>query len=145
MMPRLIDADRLNVYKVWAEIRTDNDAIIHRGKTRMVFADDIANAPTVDIDSLIAEHEDIGYEKGRRDGYAEAVTDVERHGYWIENDTTYSEVTRQTCTCSVCGRHSPRPLGDFCRWCGAKMDAPTQKSVGNALEALGERRDDETD
>ena len=45
-----------------------------------------------------------------------------RHGHWIENDTTYAEVTRQTCTCSVCGQHSPRPLGEFCRWCGAKMD-----------------------
>lgn len=43
-------------------------------------------------------------------------------GEWIENETTYADNARQTCECSVCGKRSPRPLGDYCRWCGAKME-----------------------
>ena len=42
-------------------------------------------------------------------------------GQWLDNETTFSETGRQTATCSVCGLRSPRPLGDFCRWCGAHM------------------------
>ena len=86
--------------------------------------DRIDEQPTVDVDNLNAKHENIGYEKGYRDGYAEALEVIDadkRYGHWVENDTTYAEVTRQTCTCSVCGKPSPRPLGEFCRWCGAKM------------------------
>ena len=43
-------------------------------------------------------------------------------GEWLENETSYVDNVRQTCDCSVCGRRSPRPLGDYCRWCGAKME-----------------------
>lgn len=42
-------------------------------------------------------------------------------GEWLDNETSYSDTMRQTCTCSVCGKRSLRPLGDFCRWCGADM------------------------
>lgn len=45
----------------------------------------IDTMPTIDIDSIIAEHENIGYEKGFRDGYAEAV-DVEPIRHW---ESTY--------------------------------------------------------
>ena len=42
----------------------------------------IQTAPTIEVDleRIITEHEDIGYERGRRDGYAEAVEEVVR---WI--------------------------------------------------------------
>ena len=51
------------------------------------------------------------------------LSSVEQHGHWIENETSYADLpTKQTCNCSVCGRESARPLGDWCRWCGAKMD-----------------------
>lgn len=46
-------------------------------------------------------------------------------GRWIDNETSYADDARQTCTCSVCGRRSHRPLGRFCRWCGARMEADT--------------------
>lgn len=46
-------------------------------------------------------------------------------GRWIDNETSYVDDARQTCTCSVCGRRSHRPLGCFCRWCGARMEADT--------------------
>lgn len=42
-------------------------------------------------------------------------------GEWIDNETSYADGVRQTCTCSVCGIRSVRPLGDFCRWCGGDM------------------------
>ena len=105
---RLIDADKLKdiISDTWVLDRIDEQ-------------------PTIDVENLNTKHEDIGYEKGFRDGYAEVVEvmgEVERRGHWVENDTTYADVKIQTCDCSVCGRPSPRPLGDFCRWCGAKMD-----------------------
>lgn len=42
-------------------------------------------------------------------------------GEWIDTETSYVDGVRQTCRCSVCRQISPRPLGDFCRWCGADM------------------------
>ena len=57
-----------------------------------------------------------------RDQYNKGYHDAEpKVGRWIENETTYADNVRQTCECSVCGKRSPRPLGDYCRWCGAKM------------------------
>lgn len=43
------------------------------------------------------------------------------HGFWIESDYSFGN-KRQLAHCSVCGRPSPRPLGNFCRWCGAHLD-----------------------
>ena len=43
------------------------------------------------------------------------------HGFWIISDYSYGK-RRQTCHCSVCGSANPRPIGEFCRWCGAHMD-----------------------
>ena len=43
------------------------------------------------------------------------------HGFWIMSDYSYRK-RRQVCHCSVCGLASPRPIGEFCRWCGAHMD-----------------------
>ena len=42
-------------------------------------------------------------------------------GKWLDNETSFADGVRQTCTCSICGRRSTRPIGDFCRWCGADM------------------------
>ena len=44
-----------------------------------------------------------------------------KKGKWIDNETSYADGVRQTCTCSICGQRSVRPLGRFCRWCGADM------------------------
>lgn len=45
-----------------------------------------------------------------------------RHGHWIniwdENDSNTSTFGR----CTKCNEISKRPLGRYCRWCGAKMD-----------------------
>ena len=61
----------------------------------------------------------LGYQRGYHAGIKKSV----RHGRWIENETSYADSPiRQTCNCSVCGLASTRPLGDWCRWCGAKMD-----------------------
>lgn len=38
---------------------------------------------------------------------------------WEENDPDTSNYAR----CSVCNRLSERPLGKYCKWCGAKMEA----------------------
>ena len=44
-----------------------------------------------------------------------------KKGEWVDNETSFADGVRQTCTCSVCGLRSVRPLGQFCRWCGADM------------------------
>ena len=44
-----------------------------------------------------------------------------KKGRWIDTESSYADGVRQECRCSVCSRLSPRPLGDFCRWCGADM------------------------
>ena len=40
--------------------------------------DNIDELPTVDIDAITESHEKIGYDKGFRDGYAQAKMDGER-------------------------------------------------------------------
>ena len=56
---KLIDADKLPHY--------DGTAL-----SAAAVASAVENAPTIDVESLITQHEDIGYERGYRDGYAEA-------------------------------------------------------------------------
>ena len=106
---KLIDAD-----KVMKLIPTEEY------NARMV----IANAPIVDVDSLNAKHEDIGYEKGYRDGYAEALevtVDAEpvRHGYWILGQTMgHSWMKCSECCVSQDGQTA---TFTYCPNCGAKM------------------------
>lgn len=38
----------------------------------------LRSAPIIESETLIKAHEDIGYERGLRDGYAEALTEVEK-------------------------------------------------------------------
>lgn len=55
-------------------------------------------------------------------GYAhEKECEERKTGRWIDNETSYADDARQTCTCSVCGWRSHRPFGRFYRWCGARM------------------------
>ena len=44
-----------------------------------------------------------------------------KRGEWLDNETSYSDDTPQTCTCSICGIRSRRPIGNFCKRCGADM------------------------
>lgn len=55
-----------------------------------------------------------------------------RHGLWLKNGDRY-------CECSEC-HHEGNISGadNYCWFCGANMNVPTQKSIGNALEALDE-------
>ena len=56
-----------------------------------------------------------------------------KHAHWIMKPNGYG-------TCSNCLTCSLDIMGgvdsNYCPNCGAKMDAPTQKSVGKALKAL---------
>lgn len=124
---RLIDAEYALATSISGLIRTiEGEPWIRVKEVR----DSLKNVPTFDIDNVIAEHENIGYEKGLRDGYAEAV-DAEpiRHGKWIEQKViTVNKVIWQSAKCSVCGKYHVIPYMyyfsnyDYCPNCGAKMD-----------------------
>ena len=120
-MPRLIDAEPLRAKLTWL----NEYDYLH-------VLNDIKSMPRVNIDSLIAEHEDIGYEKGRRDGYAEAVTDIERHGHWINHfDDLFPEESTQEC--SVCHAEQMGTMlnDNYCPNCGARMDEVKEDAETN--------------
>jgi hypothetical protein len=127
-MPRLIDVEWALASASSGLVRTiDGEKWIRVSEVK----ESIRNAPTVDafdINSITAEHEDIGYEKGRRDGYAEAVTDAERHGHWIERSKVYPDFPYDSTynyECSNCGymdTHGANVEVPYCWHCGAKMD-----------------------
>lgn len=115
---RYIDADKLrkdvldmpNCYNGFSD--TYDKAMI---------IDLIDEQPTVDIDAITASHEQIGFDKGYREGYAQATSEV-RHGHWNERyDTRYHF------ECSIC-KYLHQYKDNYCPLCGAKMD--------------GERRED---
>jgi len=97
----------------------------------------VENAQTIDIESLITQHEDIGYERGYRDGYAEAwevLDDAKpvKHGHWIrESQTRFEKIffSSRVFKCSVCGNYLDfddvnvgRGSANYCPNCGAKME-----------------------
>lgn len=91
--------------------------------------DNLKNVPTFDIDNVIAEHENIGYEKGFRDGYAEAVdTKPVRHGHWIKKERAHayssdSGIYRYECSlCHCSDEHNEDREVPYCWQCGALMD-----------------------
>ena len=114
---RLIDADIL-LKEGW---------VLHKmvGTTLYEMPLNHPDVPTVDVDSLNAKHEDIGYEKGYRDGYAEALevtdnTEIRRHGHWNERyDTRYHF------ECSIC-KYLHQYKDNYCPNCGAKMDGVSE-------------------
>lgn len=83
--------------------------------------DAIANLPSIDIDYIIVSHEEIGYERGLRDGYAQAVTESEATEQWIP----CSEVT---------GEGYPKEDGFYYvteRNYGFYLDADTKQNVAH--------------
>lgn len=116
---RYIDADAM---KEWVK---KYSSVFTRYDWREIL-EMIQNAPTVDIDAITETHERIGFDKGFREGYAQAMSEV-RHGRWIKNED------RSGWHCSCCGKddlyaypytqNNERELQDFyCPNCGAKMD-----------------------
>lgn len=60
---------------------------------------------------------------------------VERkRGKWLDNETSYSDDIPQTCTCSICGIRSRRPIGNFCKWCGADMRESKEEKMPISLD-----------
>lgn len=45
-----------------------------------------------------------------------------KHGEWITIWREDDPYTSSHGRCSVCNRISERPLGEYCKWCGSKMD-----------------------
>lgn len=81
----------------------------------------IDKQPTVDIDAITESHEKIGYDKGFRDGYAQATSEV-RHGHWKVVKSSNHPYGNDV-ACSVCGFKLGSSFGyGFCPNCGVKMD-----------------------
>ena len=124
-MPRLIDADKL-MPMIPTEEYNARQAL--------------AYAPTVDVESLIAKHEDIGYEKGYRDGYAEAleVTDnAERHGYWCFEELPDGYYHWECSECKKWFKEDSMSLAEewkYCPNCGVKMDESKDQSKDETKE-----------
>ena len=125
---RLIDADALRD-KLQAEIDKVNppfDGVLGSIRCGVRLARNmVEDEPTVDAESLITQHEDIGYERGYRDGYAEALEvtdDAEpvRHGHWYD-EPNYLGTSKTMYFCSYCGSASWRE-DPYCWHCGSKMD-----------------------
>ena len=124
-MARLIDADKLKKHYAW-----------WNNEEKKVFDDIVDLQPTVDAESLIIRHEDIGYERGYRDGYAEALDvtdDAEhvRHGHWYDV-SNYLGTGKAMYVCSECGAGSSRE-DPYCWQCGSKMDV-SDTDVGKMEE-----------
>ena len=128
-MPRLIDADILaesTCYGICAEcdeMYKGKNVMTNCSEIRLMFLRLINCAPTVDIDAITESHEKIGYDKGFRDGYAQATVDAERHGHWINHyDDLFPECS--TIECSLCHEHYYELCiyENYCPNCGAKMD-----------------------
>lgn len=72
------------------------------------------------------------YQIGFTQGYYTAMTELQekrKKGKWLDNETSFSDDVPQTCTCSVCGMRSRRPIGDFCKWCGADMSEDSDNQI----------------
>ena len=82
----------------------------------------IDDAPTVDIDAITESHEKIGYDKGFRDGYAQATSEV-RHGRWQVNEMFgYKDMTCLSCGWLFEYYNGLEEEWNYCPHCGAKMD-----------------------
>lgn len=118
-MARLIDYDE---FKWQLTHWRDNKGWSHQ-IDKMVFNlmeldEAMEKTPTVDIDVITESHEKIGYDKGFRDGYAQAMSEV-KHGHWVMSDSDYEW------ECSSCGYGYTDYRTTYCYDCGAKMDEVT--------------------
>ena len=122
---RLIDADEVREHQFHGCYT--NIHIASKTDAYMLGWNDAINAvvectPTADVESLIIRHEDIGYERGYRDGYAEATDDAElvKHGYWVKNDD--GDYHCSLCQAIVELDEKYQHYWRYCYHCGAKMD-----------------------
>lgn len=102
-MSRLIDADALNAAMYHEAFETDTDMQKWDSGCWIrykMFERAIKATPTIEAEPV-------------------------RHGHWIniwdEDDPDISTFGR----CTRCNEISERPLGRYCKWCGAKMDEVT--------------------
>ena len=141
-MSRLIDADKLKQHYAWWE---GGSREMTMDEAKRNFDTIIDVQPIVDIDAITESHEKIGYDKGLRDGYAQATVDAvptefhdkcmqieiekrfelelkEKHGHWINHfDDLFPEDS--SVECSVCHEYEGIMANDnYCPNCGAKMD-----------------------
>lgn len=96
------------------------------------FENIILQVPTVDIDAITESHERIGYDRGFRDGYAEALKETDNVpdknvGKWIDAWRSAWDGTRHWYReCSECGYERDDDNIDkdtkFCPNCGAYME-----------------------
>ena len=59
-------------------------------------------------------------------------------GRWIDMWDKNDPYTSNRGRCSICGRESDRPLGDYCKWCGADMTSlpePYKEGTDNQITA----------
>ena len=110
---RLIDADE--AYKVLTDYYHHKTEIQHKA-----LKEAIERVPTVDIDAITESHERAGYDRGFRDGYAQATSEVS-HGHWEGKPIAGYSTVR----CSECGEVFMENRGkwNFCPNCGAYMEA----------------------
>lgn len=112
---RLTDADEmLKRAETWNTEDWMDKALYNFMRARII------EQPTVDIDAITESHERIGYDRGFRDGYAQATSEV-RHGHWKGKPIAGYSTVR----CSECGDVFMENRGkwNFCPNCGAYMGA----------------------
>ena len=112
----LIDADE--AYKVLTDYYHHKTEIQHKA-----LKEAIERVPTVDIDAITESHERTGYDRGFRDGYAQATSEVS-HGHWEGKPIAGYSTVR----CSECGEVFMENRGkwNFCPNCGAYMVVETE-------------------
>lgn len=67
-----------------------------------------------------------------------------KHGHWIEvweNDVKNGTQYSIKATCSNCKKISKRPLGEYCKWCGARMNGQSYWQ-GSDYCSWGEKMDE---
>ena len=135
---RLIDADRLKAHYCWWSGGSKEMTIDEAKKTFDTIVD---VQPTIDIDAITESHEKIGYDKGFRDGYAQATVETvptEFHDKCMEIEIqkrmdlelNAERVVRcKDCKFYKAGTLSCSRLGlnddDYCSWGERKEDAET--------------------
>lgn len=88
-----------------------------------------------DLETIVIRHEEIGYDKGFRDGYAQAVTDgepVRMKGRWERHYSRPNVYADMYWHCSVCGYKNDDNWANiyhrYCPHCGSEMEVEKHKS-----------------
>lgn len=121
---RLIDVEE--AYKVLTDYYHHKTEIQHKA-----LKEAIERVPIADIDAITESHERIGYDRGFRDGYAEALEATDnaepvKHGHWIEVQRIHEKDHTAICECSLCGDtvwvYDGQRAWNYCPNCGAHME-----------------------